>query len=99
MHFAVNIVSAVDDLKKLRRRLVDSRRKAAAEGARPASDEVQASRSVQTIQDRIEAIDRAIADEQALATGPSPSIIAPHSPGGEGRVAEFAAADRIAAGR
>jgi len=67
----VGSVAALDDLRRLRRKLVEARRKAAAEGARPGSDEVQAARSIQALQERIEAIDRAIADEEKLAVEPS----------------------------
>jgi hypothetical protein len=88
-------VSAIDDLKKLRKRLVESRRKAAAEGARPASDEVQAAKSIQSTQERIEAIDRAIEDERKLSLVPPPSIGGLQSAPGDTQLVEFGEADQI----
>ena len=57
-------MAAVDDLKVFRRILVADRRKAAAEGIRPSADVGQWAQTLQTLQDRIDAVDRAIANEQ-----------------------------------
>jgi hypothetical protein len=60
-------MSAVDDLLKLRALLVEARRKCAAEGVKSPKDIGQWGPAVQTLQERIEAVDRAIKDEEAIA--------------------------------
>ena len=57
-------MAAVDDLKSFRRILVADRRKAAAEGVKPSADVAQWAQTLQTLQERIDAIDRAIVSEQ-----------------------------------
>ena len=57
-------MAAVDDLKSFRRILVADRRKAAAEGVKPSADVAQWAQTLQTLQERIDAVDRAIVSEQ-----------------------------------
>jgi hypothetical protein len=63
-------MAALDDLRKLRELLVDARRKNAAEGVKNPKDIGQWGPNVQALQDRIEAIDRAIKDEEKITGAP-----------------------------
>jgi hypothetical protein len=60
-------MSALDDLRRLRALLVEARRKCAAEGAMSPKDIGQSASNVQVLQERIEAVDRAIKDEETIA--------------------------------
>ena len=57
-------MSAAEDLKSFRRLLVADRRKAAAEGIKSGADVGRWAQTLQTLQERIDAVDRAIANEQ-----------------------------------
>jgi hypothetical protein len=57
-------MAAVDDLRSFRRILVADRRKACAEGIKPGADVGQWVQTLQSLQERIDAVDRAIANEQ-----------------------------------
>ena len=58
---------ALEDLRKLRALLVEARRKCAAEGAKNPKDIGQWGPNVDVLQERIDAVDRAIKDEEAIA--------------------------------
>jgi hypothetical protein len=57
-------MAAVDDLKSFRQILIADRRKAAAEGIKSGADVGQWGQTLLTLQERIDAVDRAIANEQ-----------------------------------
>ncbi len=62
-------MSAVDDLRQFRNLLVSFRRECAAKGIQPGADREDCAAGIKNAQEWIEAIDKAIADEQKLGSG------------------------------
>lgn len=61
-------MSAIDDLKQFRNLVVALRRNCAATGILPEADCADCAAGIKNAQDWIEAIDKAIADEQKLGS-------------------------------
>jgi hypothetical protein len=59
-------MSAIDDLKQFRTIVVAIRRDCAAKGSLPEADRADCAAGIKNAQEWIEAIDKAIADEQKL---------------------------------
>jgi hypothetical protein len=59
-------MSMLDDLRGLRQLLVEARRRCAADGVKSPKDIGQWAANVQTLQERIEAVDNAIKDEEKI---------------------------------
>lgn len=59
-------MSAIDDLRQFRQILVAMRRDCAARGIKPDADRAEWAAGVTNAQEWIEAVDKAIADEQKL---------------------------------
>jgi hypothetical protein len=63
-------MSALDDLRKLRELFVAARRNLAAQGAQNPKNIVQWGRDIEVVQGHIDAVDKAIEDENKIAGSP-----------------------------
>jgi hypothetical protein len=61
------MMSALEDLRKLRDLLVAARRRSAAQGVETPEDIGQPGANIEILQGRIDAVDKAIADEAKIA--------------------------------